>query len=134
MKMRMRSKDVRLRLRLRTISDSEIYPEKLSLVKKFFTFRQFHSSWNKICNKDKEKGKGWMEFYFYQPLEEEEEEEFLHANYSSSFLFSWFHTPSLNLKLSLRIKVPACTKMLTNHTHTELVSNSICNYTSILLL
>jgi hypothetical protein len=39
----------------------------------------------------------------------------------------------LNLKLSLRIKVRACTKMLTNHTHTELVSNSICNYVLVLV-
>lgn len=126
----MRSKDVRLRLRLRTISDSVIYPEKLSLVKKFSLSDNFTPHETKYVTKTKKKVRGGWSFTFTNTnlSRKKRKRNFYTQTIAQAFFLSWFHTPSLNLKLSLRIKVRACTKMLTNHTHTELVSNSICNY------
>jgi hypothetical protein len=64
MKVRMRSKDVRLGLRLRTISDSVIYPEKLSLVKKFSLSDNFTPHETKYVTKTKKKVRGGWSFTF----------------------------------------------------------------------
>jgi hypothetical protein len=60
----MRSKDVRLRLRLRTISDSVVYPEKLSLVKKISLSDNFTPHETKYVTKTKKKVRGGWSFTF----------------------------------------------------------------------